>query len=1020
VASRIRVYFKDEVKDALGERVKREILRHLKLKVDSVKTVEVYTIDKELSFPELERVRKEIFTDPLIQISSYKMPRKDFDWLVEVGCRPGVTDPVGHTAREAIEELLGISFAASENVYASREYLISGQLKQVEVEHIVRDFLANELIQRWEIIDKRVIEEGPVCPPQAGTGRKEAEPYIPYVQLNNEPQIVEVNLDVGDAELERIGKDGIMGKEGSRGPLALSLEEMRIIRDYFNRGNVVAARNRVGLGKSPLDIELESIAQTQSEHCKHKIFNGLLAYEENGKRELIDSLFKTYIKGATHEIRKKAGKNDWCVKVFTDNAGIVKFNENWNLTFKVETHNSPSALDPYGGAITGIVGVNRDPLGTGKGSRLILNIYGYCLAPPNYEKELPCRDKNGEKPLLHPRRILDGVRKGVEDGGNKSGIPTAWGFLRFDERYLGKPLIYVGTVGIMPAVINGKPSHIKKAMPGDLIVMVGGRIGKDGIHGATFSSESLQKESPPTAVQIGDPITQKKMSEMLLEARDLGLYNSITDNGAGGLSCSIGEMAQESGGCSVNLTAAPLKYDGLAPWEIWISEAQERMTLAIEPEKLTRFMELCHKWDVVGTVLGKFTDSGKCHVEYRGKTVMFIDLDFLHNGLPQKRMRGVFHPPSLRMRELPPPQNLTGVLKEMLSRLNICSKEHIVRQYDHEVQGASVVKPLVGVRCDVHSDAAVIKPLVDSWQGVSVTTAIKPNYSDLDAYHMAACCIDEAVRNAISIGSDPERIALLDNFCWSRANEEWRLGELKRAAQACYDYAILFGTPFISGKDSMFNDFDGFDRKGKAVRIAAPPTLLISAIGIISDVRKCITMDAKFPEDIVYILGETALELGGSEYFCLMGEENSIGRVPMVNGEQVKLLYQRLSRAIEKGIISSCHSLSDGGLGVGLAKVAFAGELGMEVDLSKVPRKGVERDDFLLFSESASRFIITVSSKNARDFEEIMKGSECASIGVLKSNGKFVIKGLDGRVIVSAKSSDLKQAYKGQRVESRE
>ncbi|MBT9131809.1 phosphoribosylformylglycinamidine synthase [candidate division NPL-UPA2 bacterium Unc8] len=1004
MASIIRVYFKDEARDTLGERVKEEILKHLKLKVDKVGTVEVYTIDKELSYSELEHVRKEIFTDPLVQISSCKSLTKNFDWLVEVGCRPGVTDPVGHTAREAIEELLGVSFTARQSVYASREYLISGGLKQAEVERIVRDFLANELIQRWKIIDRRTIE-----------GRGEAEPYIPHVQLSDGPQVIEVNLGVSDAELERIGKDGIMGKEGSRGPLALSLPEMRTIRDYFNRGNVIAARKEVGLGKNPLDIELESIAQTQSEHCKHKIFNGLLAYEENGKREpeLIDSLFKTYIKGATHEIRKKAGENDWCVQVFTDNSGIVRFNENWNLTFKVETHNSPSALDPYGGAITGIVGVNRDPLGTGKGSRLILNIYGYCLAPPNYEKELPCRDKNGKNPLLHPRRILDGVRKGVEDGGNKSGIPTAWGFLRFDERYLGKPLVYVGTVGIMPAVINGKPSHKKKAMPGDLIVMVGGKIGKDGIHGATFSSESLQKESPAAAVQIGDPITQKKMSDMLLEARDLDLYNSITDNGAGGLSCSIGEMAQESGGCTVNLTAAPLKYDGLDPWEIWISEAQERMTLAIEPEKLTRFMELCHKWDVIGTVLGKFTDSGKCHVEYQGKTVMFVDLDFLHNGLPQKRMRGVFHPPSLRMVEVPPPQNLTGVLKEMLSRLNICSKEHIVRQYDHEVQGTSVIKPLVGVRCDVHSDAVVIKPLADSWQGVSITTAIKPNYSDLDTYHMAACCIDEAVKNAISIGSDPNRIALLDNFCWSRTEEEWRLGELKRAAQACYDYAILFGTPFISGKDSMFNDFDGFSEAGKVLKIAVPPTLLISAIGIISDVRKCITMDGKAPEDIIYILGETALELGGSEYLCLMGEEHKAGRVPVVNGERAKLLYQRLYRAIEEGIISSAHSLSDGGLGVGLAKVAFAGELGMEVDLSKVPRKGVERDDFLLFSESASRFIITVSPKNARDFQEMMRESECASIGCLRSNGKFAIKGLDGRVIISARSSDLKQAYKG-------
>ena len=1007
MVSQIRVYSKDGTKDALGESVRKKIIDHLGLKVDSVKTVEVYTIDKELSLSELERVRKEIFTDPLVQASSLKPLMKDFDWFVEVGCRPGVTDSVGHTAREAIEELLGVSFAAGENVYASREYLISGQLKRFEVKRIVRDLLANELIQRWEIIKKQCWDE-----------RKEMETSVPRVQLNHKPQVIEVDLNAGDIELERIGKDGITGNDGRRGPLALSLPEMRAIRDYFNNLHVIAARKEVGLGEKPLDIELESIAQTQSEHCKHKIFSGLLAYEESGKRELIDSLFKTYIKGATQKIRKKAGKNDWCVSVFTDNSGIVKFNENWNLTFKVETHNSPSALDPYGGAITGIVGVNRDPLGTGKGSRLILNIYGYCFAPPNYEKPLPYRDKERKKSLLHPRRIFDGVRKGVEDGGNKSGIPTAWGFLRFDERYLGKPLVYVGTLGLMPAVINGKSSDEKRAMPGDLIVMVGGRIGKDGIHGATFSSESLHGSSPATAVQIGDPITQKKMHDMLLEARDLELYNSITDNGAGGLSCSIGEMAQESGGCFVDLAAAPLKYGGLDPWEIWISEAQERMTLALKPEKVTQFMELCRKWDVEATVLGKFTDSGRCHVKYQEKTVMFIDLDFLHNGLPQKRMRGAFHTPSLEAVEFSSPRNLTEILKEMLSRLNICSKEQVVRQYDHEVQGTSVIKPLVGVRSDVHSDAVVIKPLADSWQGVSVTTAIKPDYSDYDTYHMAAYCIDEAIRRSISVGSDPERIALLDNFCWSSSDEEGKLGELKRAAQACYDYACFFGTPFISGKDSMFNDFNGFDKNGEALKIAVPPTLLISAIGIVSDVRKCVTMDAKIAGDIIYILGKTALELGASEYFHLMGEKHqgrahSGGRVATVNGEEAKLLYQGLSRAIEKGLVSSCHSLSDGGLGVGLAKVAFAGELGLDVDLSKVPSNAVTRDDFLLFSESASRFIVTVSSQNAHHFEEIMKKNECAPIGTLKSDGEFIIKGLDGRIIVKARSSDLKQAYKG-------
>ncbi len=1002
--SQIRVYSRDEAKDTSGEDIRRKIADYLGLRVNSVKIVEVYSIDKELSFLQLERIRREIFTDPLVQISSLKPLPKDFDWLVEVGYRPGITDSVGNTARQAIEELLGVTFTAEENVYTSREYLLSGKLRKFEVECIVRDLIANELIQRWRIIEKR--------------RWRKAEILVPRLRLDHTPEVIEVNLNIKDEELEKIGKDGIMGSGGRRGPLALSLSEMYAIRDYFNHPSVIAARKEVGLGKNPLDIELESIAQTQSEHCKHKIFNGLLTYEENSKKELIDSLFRTYIKGATQKVRKEAGRNDWCVSVFTDNSGIVKFNKDWNIAFKVETHNSPSALDPYGGAITGIVGVNRDLLGAGKGSRLILNIYGYCFAPPDYKKPLPYRDKKREKPLLHPRRIFDGVRKGVEDGGNKSGIPTAWGFLRFDERYLGKPLVYVGTVGLMPAVINGKPSHKKRAMPGDLIVMVGGRIGKDGIHGATFSSESLREDSPQAAVQIGDPITQKKMHDMLLEARNLDLYNSITDNGAGGLSCSIGEMARESGGCLVELATAPLKYDGLDPWEIWISEAQERMTLALKPDGLTKFMELCNKWDVEATVLGKFTDSGKCHVKYQGKTVMFVDLDFLHNGLPQKRMRGVFHPSASKITKFPLPQDLGEVLKKMLSRLNICSKEQVIRQYDHEVQGASVIKPLVGVKHDVESDAVVVKPLAESWQGISIATAIKPEYGDHDTYHMAACCIDEAIRRVVSVGSDPERIALLDNFCWSSSDEEKRLGELKRAAHACYDYACLFGTPFISGKDSMFNDFNGFDEDGKPLKIAAPPTLLISALGIIPDVRKCITMDAKVAGDIIYVLGETTPELGASEYFRLMGEEHqgrpySGGKVPSVNGKQARLLYRSLWRAIEKGLVSSCHSLCDGGLGVGLAKFAFARELGLDVDLSRVPSRNVIRDDFLLFSESASRFIVTVSPQNAHHFEKVIREIEHASIGVLKSNKEFTIRGLGGSVVVKTKSDDLKQAYKG-------
>ncbi|HEX7372025.1 MAG TPA: AIR synthase-related protein, partial [Thermodesulfobacteriota bacterium] len=511
--------------------------------------------------------------------------------------------------------------------------------------------------------------------------------------------------------------------------LALSLKEMKALRVYVEDPRVREERKKVGLGGNLADCEVEALAQTWSEHCKHKIFNAQIDYgDEEGKAHHIDSLFDTYIKGSTEEIRKAMGDKDWCVSVFKDNAGVIRFNEEWNLVFKVETHNSPSALDPYGGALTGIVGVNRDPFGTGKGARLIFNVDTFCFAPPDYSKPLPPR-------LLHPKRIYEGVREGVEHGGNKSGIPTVNGSLVFDDRYAGKPLVYCGTGGIMPREILGKPSHEKRAEPGDLIVMTGGRIGKDGIHGATFSSEELHEESPTSAVQIGDPITQKRMTDFLLRARDLGLYHAITDNGAGGLSSSVGEMARDCNGCRIHLDRAPLKYPGLDPWEILLSEAQERMTLAVPPDQIDRFLNLAKSMDVEATVLGEFTGTGKFHVLYDGKTVAYLVMDFLHNGHPKMELRARWQKKDFPEPSFEDPEDLTHYLKQVLSRYNVCSKEAVVRQYDHEVQGGTVIKPLVGTFNDGPGDATVLRPILDSWEGVVVSSGICPRYSDIDTYH---------------------------------------------------------------------------------------------------------------------------------------------------------------------------------------------------------------------------------------------------------------------------------------------
>ncbi|HKL48269.1 MAG TPA: phosphoribosylformylglycinamidine synthase subunit PurS, partial [Desulfuromonadales bacterium] len=602
MAWRIVVGLKDGVRDARGERIRNEIREHLGLDLESVRTIDVYTVDMDLNAEEVGAAAHGPFSDQVIQEVEINRPlARDFDMLIEVGFRPGVTDNVGRTAREAVQYLCGRDFADEEGVYTSVQYLLKGKISPDDAERITSEFLANGLIQRWSIVSPREFDE-----------HKGLPATVPKVAASDDSaQIRTVDLNVSDQELQRISREGM---------LALSLEEMRTIQAHFLDPAVDAARRKVGLDAQPTDGELEALAQTWSEHCKHKIFAARIDYEdEAGNRETIDSLFKSCIVQATKDVRAAKGDRDYCLSVFKDNAGVIAFNDDWSIVFKVETHNSPSALDPYGGALTGIVGVNRDGVATGMGARLIFNTDVFCFASPFFDKPLPKR-------LLHPRRIFEGVVEGVEHGGNKSGIPTINGSIVFDERFAGKPLVYCGTAALMPAELNGQPCHEKKARVGDHIVMTGGRIGKDGIHGATFSSEELHEGSPVTAVQIGDPITQKRMIDFLLVARDRGLYSAITDNGAGGLSSSVGEMAEDTGGFEMHLDRAPLKYPGLQPWEILISEAQERMTLSVPPGSLEEFITLAREMGVEATDLGNFTDSGYFHCLYEGRTLTYLSM----------------------------------------------------------------------------------------------------------------------------------------------------------------------------------------------------------------------------------------------------------------------------------------------------------------------------------------------------------------------------------------------------------
>lgn len=985
---RVEVALRKAVTDTQGNKTAHKIKNELGLTVDQVRIIRIYTVDGLSQTQVDQAIEAGALHDPVLHTAQTAPAATDFDWIIEVGFRPGVTDNEGRTARETLRTVLG-ERNADIAVYTSTQYLISGDLTRAQVEHIAKDLLANELIQRFQIADRNAWTASPGFPARTAAVTGEASSTVDIVDLSS----------MDDAALMKLSRENI---------LALNLEEMRCIRDYYASPEVVAHRKAKNLPAAPTDAELECLAQTWSEHCKHKIFSSRISYEnlENGTKAEINSLYKTYIQGSTKQLRQRMGKDDFCLSVFKDNAGVIRFSEDINVCIKVETHNSPSALDPYGGALTGIVGVNRDPMGTGMGANLLCNTNVFCFASPFHDDELPPR-------LLHPRRVFEGVREGVEHGGNKSGIPTVNGAIVFHERFLGKPLVFCGTIGTMPATVAGHPSYEKKALPGDRIIMTGGRIGKDGIHGATFSSEELHEGSPATAVQIGDPITQRRMYDFLMRARDLGLYNAITDNGAGGLSSSVGEMAQDCGGCDMDLAKAPLKYDGLRPWEILVSEAQERMTLAVPPSKLQAFMELAEEMNVEASDLGCFTDSGYLHVRYNDRIVTDLDMQFLHDGCPQMKLRAAWRQPQVCCGcETPHPKvtDHQDFLQTMLGRLNICSREYVIRQYDHEVQGGSVIKPLIGARNDGPADAAVIRPQLGSDKALVVANGICPKLSDLDTYWMMAGAIDEAVRNAVATGGDIRHMAGVDNFCWcdpvqseKTPDGEYKLAQLVRANQALAHFCLAYGVPCISGKDSMKNDYTGGGTK-----ISIPPTVLFSVMGVINDCNKTMTSDFKRPDENVYVLGLTKNELGGSEYADALGV---CGSVPQVDAVSARIRYERMHEAITTGLVSAAHDVSDGGLAVAVAEMALAGRIGADIDVDKIPALDCPLPEQRLYSESASRFVVTVPDDRRGAFEALFADDFMAAIGRTTSDEKLTLRA-GSAILANASVEDLATAWK--------
>jgi phosphoribosylformylglycinamidine synthase len=706
------------------------------------------------------------------------------------------------------------------------------------------------------------------------------------------------------------------------------------------------------------------------------------------------------------------GAGDWCVSVFEDNAGVVRFDDEFNVVFKVETHNHPSALEPYGGANTGIGGVIRDPLGTGLGARPLCNTDVFCFAPPD------TRPEDVPAGVLHPRRVMRGVVAGVRDYGNRMGIPTVNGAIYFDHRYLANPLVYCGNVGLIPR----DKSH-KQPQAEDWIVVLGGRTGRDGIHGATFSSAELTTESEGVsggAVQIGNAITEKMLLDVLLAARDQGLYHAVTDCGAGGFSSAVGEMA-EAIGAEVWLEKAPLKYEGLSYTEIWISEAQERMVLAVPPERWDALRALCNSEGVEATVIGRFAPTGRLRLCYQGHEVADLSMEFLHQGRPPIVRQAVYEPsaPSpfaFRTATGFADSNPTQILLDILSSPNVASKEWVIRQYDHEVQGGSVIKPLVGANNDGPSDAAVLRPRLSSQRGLVVSCGMNPRYADGDPFHMACSAIDEAVRNCVAVGADPSRIAILDNFCWGSTERPETLGSLVRAALGCYDLAVALRTPFISGKDSLNNEFS-YEERGERKTLSIPPSLLISALGQVEDVRRCVTMDLKEPGNLLYQVGRTAAELGGSHFALVTGGHG--GHFPQVDGTRAKGTFVAMHAAITKGLVRACHDLSEGGLAVALAEMAFSGGLGADVSVARLAAAvlrevSLPKPFIALFSESNSRFLCEVPREHQQAFELTLANVPFSRLGEVTDQPRLIVRtglGSQEGVLINVEIARLKEAW---------
>ena len=922
--------------DPAGEAIRHQI-REFGVDVGPVSTWRIFLLDMDASREQVERVATELVADPVVDEAvvvdgrsdgATKRRSDDGGSRIEVHLKPGVMDPVAASTEMAIRDM-GL---AVREVRTGRAFVIDGKVDRKELERIGGRILANGVIESVHF-DRFVPKEFP-----AGHAYALRLRHVPIRELSDE-------------QLQKLSREG---------HLFLSLAEMKAVQSYFREQN-----------REPTDVELETIAQTWSEHCVHKTLKSAVEVEvrdEDGKttgRRRYGNLIKETIFDSTIALMNR-GLKDFCLSVFADNAGVIAFDETDAVCFKVETHNHPSAIEPYGGAATGVGGVIRDILGTGLAAKPIANTDVFCVAfPAKKLEQLP-------RGVIHPKRVLQQVVAGVRDYGNRMGIPTVNGAVYFDDRYLGNPLVFCGCVGVIP-----RDKIHKAARPGDAIVVMGGRTGRDGIHGATFSSAELtdtHADEFSHAVQIGNAITEKKVADVVLAARDRGLFTAITDLGAGGLSSAVGEMGEKVG-AEVHLERVPLKYAGLRYDEIWISEAQERMALSVPQDKVAELLELARGEDVEATVIGTFgTPAQELILRYNGTEVCRLGMHFLHKGIPMPTRKAIVteHAPSAqsaignRQSAIASPQSFKDRLLKTLAHPNIASKHWIIRQYDHEVQGGSVIKPLVGPEQIGPSDAAVIRPKLNSYRGVAIACGLAPHVKD--PYEMAIWSIDEAIRNVVSVGGDPARTAILDNFCWPSVDDDKTMGDLVRTCEACRDAALALGIPFISGKDSLHNQFTN-QETGEVLRI--PNTLLISAISVIDDVRKCVTMDLK-------------------------GRTNRVALIAAKNPADLANLaatHRAVARIIREGLVVSAHDVSDGGVAVAAAEMCIASGLGMIVGAETFLSESA-------FAEGPGRYLVELreGASSEQLAEKLGGGADVTDVGLVQHLRKLTVTTAKERV----------------------